>query len=507
MFNNPSETYSIEMILMDEQGTKMQGNVLKKWFSRFEKFMKENATLIIQKPTLGDISHAKYKYVENPIKICLNWNTQVKHCNAFDGPKYGFNFTTFQSILENAILENATIDVIGHIVKCFKLEIFTGKDGKESKEINLIIEDLQGLKIYITLWGVYAQEMFGYLSNKPDEVHVVIILQFGVHKFFEGCRHYVSTSYSISNTYSASRLLINKKIDEIINFKKSLLLKFGNQTSSSNSGIGASMLSSDNDEFLKTEFNNIAEVNGIMEVKSVIIVGTIKHVTQEIPWFYYACKVTRKFSTLNKVDDVVDVDVEEERVYVCTNSNCNAEFIIAVPRFKIPIRVQDYIGVVSLNLFEREARRILKKYANDLLEKYLENNYKFFGISKMCDDPELICELQKKFNIEEVETFDSIKLSKESGSEDTVNLKDVVSYTGDNTTPLSSVQKSTAKSQLRNDHTNTSNSPYVALKRNLGALYDLEESGSTSTTKKPLVPMAIDEENGKHLLLIPKIEK
>ncbi|KAL8216305.1 hypothetical protein R6Q57_023142 [Mikania cordata] len=308
MFNNPSETYSIEMILMDEQGTKMQGNVLKKWFSRFEKFLKENTTLIILKPTLGDISHAKYKYVENPIKICLNWNTKVKHYEAFDGPKYGFNFIPFQSILENEILENATINVIGYIVKCFKLENFTGKDGKESKKIKIIIEDLEGLKMNITLWGVYAEEMFGYLSNKPDEVHVVIILQFGVHKFFE-----------------------------------------------------------------------------------------------------------------------------EERVYACSNSNCNTEFIIAIPRFKIPIRVQDCTGVVSLNLFEREAKRILKKSANDLLEKYLEggykgilpdefndlmekrfafkidvtnfnvlNNYKFFGISKMSDDPEIISELEKKFNIDEV---------------------------------------------------------------------------------------------------------
>ncbi|KAL8226743.1 hypothetical protein R6Q57_016575 [Mikania cordata] len=94
------------------KGTKMQGNVLKKWFSRFEKFLKENTTLIILKPTLGDISHAKYRYVENPIKICLNWNTKVKHYEAFDGPKYGFNFIPFQSILENEILENATIGVL-----------------------------------------------------------------------------------------------------------------------------------------------------------------------------------------------------------------------------------------------------------------------------------------------------------------------------------------------------------------------------------------------------------
>ncbi|KAI3744064.1 hypothetical protein L1987_57136 [Smallanthus sonchifolius] len=41
MYNNHAETYSIEMIVVDEEGTTMQANVLKRWFCLFEHLLKD----------------------------------------------------------------------------------------------------------------------------------------------------------------------------------------------------------------------------------------------------------------------------------------------------------------------------------------------------------------------------------------------------------------------------------------------------------------------------------
>ena len=38
-------------------------------------------------------------------------------------------------------------------------------------------------------------------------------------------------------------------------------------------------------------------------------------------------------------------------------------------RYKIPIRVQDDSGTITLTLFDRDAYRIVKKRARDLIDK------------------------------------------------------------------------------------------------------------------------------------------
>ncbi|KAD3337479.1 hypothetical protein E3N88_32999 [Mikania micrantha] len=49
----PNEDYSIEMILIDEEGNKILGHVLKKWFFRFEKYLNESDCRLIKRPSLG----------------------------------------------------------------------------------------------------------------------------------------------------------------------------------------------------------------------------------------------------------------------------------------------------------------------------------------------------------------------------------------------------------------------------------------------------------------------
>lgn len=41
-------------------------------------------------------------------------------------------------------------------------------------------------------------------------------------------------------------------------------------------------------------------------------------------------------------------------------------------RFKIPIRVQDPTGVISLTLFDGDANRLLRKNAQELLEIFIK---------------------------------------------------------------------------------------------------------------------------------------
>ncbi|MFS7959535.1 putative nucleic acid-binding protein [Helianthus anomalus] len=97
-------------------------------------------------------------------------------------------------------------------------------------------------------------------------------------------------------------------------------------------------------------------------------------------------------------------------------------------RFKIPIKVEDCTGVVSLTMFDWEAKKFLKQTAKELLDKYVEGGcneiypdelnslvgkkfafnievsnynveykYKSFGITKITHDVAILSTLEKNF--------------------------------------------------------------------------------------------------------------
>ncbi|KAK9053468.1 hypothetical protein SSX86_030102 [Deinandra increscens subsp. villosa] len=122
----PDENFSIEMIIMDEQGNRMQANVLKRWFSRFELNLEENACLLIKNSNLG-LNNAK-----------SHWS----HCEFFNADKTDYKLT-------------------------------------------MEIEDLEGNSVYLTLWNTYANQMRLYVSVHLDEKFFIVIVQLGRVKFYK----------------------------------------------------------------------------------------------------------------------------------------------------------------------------------------------------------------------------------------------------------------------------------------------------------------------------------
>ncbi|KAL7588832.1 hypothetical protein Lser_V15G39827 [Lactuca serriola] len=229
-----------------------------------------------------------------------------------------------------------------------------------------------------------------------------------------------------------------------------------------------------------------------------------------------------------------------KKMVVCSSSICNNKVVSVLPRFKIPIRVEDPTGVISLTLFDGDANRLLRKNAQELLEifnedgntaifpveitdllerkfvflievsKYnLKNKVQGYSICKLTADRKILSELEKKFTVDEHVDSDSFNTATfEVTSQETTNLKDAISFTGDNITPASNVEKSTATSLLAKYCFSKVVSPNAELKRNLYEVYDVDDPLAMSSTK---VRSNIMDDgfsgHGKMELLIPKIEK
>ncbi|KAK9048273.1 hypothetical protein SSX86_032764 [Deinandra increscens subsp. villosa] len=79
-FKNPSMTYSMEMILLDQRGNRITASCLS-------------------------------RYVENPLKVCFNNDTIVSNVENWSGSLFGFQFVGFDTIIAKGAPLNRSIGI------------------------------------------------------------------------------------------------------------------------------------------------------------------------------------------------------------------------------------------------------------------------------------------------------------------------------------------------------------------------------------------------------------
>ncbi|XP_021971538.2 uncharacterized protein LOC110866705 [Helianthus annuus] len=446
MRDNERETYRIDMILMDEKGSKIQASCMHKLFSKFERHLNVDECLIIKWPSLA-ANTASFKIVPNNQKLTFYYHTFVEKCNVWDGPQYVFNFVEFNDVLSMKIKEGTTVDFIGYVGVCYNIEDTNKKDGSKGKRLNLKLQDLEDVQIDLTLWDDHAKDMYSYMISEKREAHVVVVVHFGAVKSYKG-------KWGLSNNFDGSRVFINDNFDDMLLFKQKFLAKLS-ASSESSSHAGSYMTCSP---------------------KKVVVVGTIVAIVSDKMWYYDGCnycksKVEKKFETYDKDDGTSDV--RDTQLYQCSNKDCNGKEVFPMSRFKIPVRVQDSTGTVTLTLFDHEAMKFVRKTAKELIQiqdellqtndfprEYpvefeellnqkcafvikvtdfnIANGVENYGISVVTTDDDILDKLNKKFKIDQIDAYETFGMSQSelqtSGAE---GLKDADSYTGDNTTPIS----------------------------------------------------------------------
>ncbi|KAJ0535775.1 putative transcription factor B3-Domain family [Helianthus annuus] len=483
-FNDSRKVYCYDMILMDEEGTKIQAFVLAKTAREYEHLLKEKQCLFIRNPSLGE-NRQKVKYVHISTKINLNSNAIVSVCDEPVGTEWGFDFSPFSSVVQDPTDDNKSfksrIDVIGFVVKSFPYDLKEDtKDGKQEKKLTFMLQDLE----------------------------------FGFFMF------------------------------QISTLSLAFLSNITPETSSTFSGLSASRIKDPTEEYLSDfEFSTIGSLNQISEKKFVIIVGTIKSFASEDSWFYNACRncnraVTTK--TISKEKQDGSDGFEDIVVLECKDDGCNSKTVYSVPRIRVPIRVQDCTGIVTLTLFEREVLRLLKVTATQLLDKNLdlanEGNFpqelnallnrKFafkisiasfniknksdgYSISKLTDNQTVIGELDKIFDvIQPVDEERVNAVSSEIKPADEVPVNDSVSRSKADDTPVSNFTKDMFKTPDEDVNGTSIRVLENELKRNLDSIYDDDVLSSQSSTKPRKAGKEVVNDDGVTVgLLIPKVEK
>ncbi|XP_021989065.1 uncharacterized protein LOC110885667 [Helianthus annuus] len=230
---------------MDEMSTKIQASCLHRLFSKFERHLNVDECLIMKRPSLA-ANTASFKIIPNNQKLSLYYHTFVEKCSKWDGPQFIFDFVDFKDVLSQRNKEGTTIDFIGYVVVCYKIEDTNKKDDVE---------------VDLTLWDDYAKDMCSYMLSQDREAHVVIAVHFGAVKTYKG-------KWGISNNFDGTRLFINDNFDQMLTFKEKFIAKLSASAESS-SHVGSYVICSVEDEFVNNDvFSPIAYIGSIIQVIS-----------------------------------------------------------------------------------------------------------------------------------------------------------------------------------------------------------------------------------------------
>ncbi|CAI9266359.1 unnamed protein product [Lactuca saligna] len=463
-FVRNNKVCSIEMIIMDEEGTQYQARVFNQNFSRFCHLLKEDESYIVIKPNMAAVTN-DFSYTGHKQTLTLDWKSILKKCDDFSGPVNGFMFVDFNSIIEQTCPKDTFFDVIGHIVSFRPLE--TSNPVPSKHYIKVTLSNLDSVHLKVTIFGSQAYQISEYLKNNPTVNFVVIVMQFLKLNIWNGLGE-------AKSHFEVTKLFINSDIYEINEFKNKLKCHDNFGITEKSITTLQSYSSSYTDDF-KGNFplKTICEITEPIKEMKFLLVASIVNIRQNLPWYI------------------------------------------------IPINVQGCTGTIGLTLFDREARRLLNISVYELkkihyaagdsdalfpmqlnvlknckfgfvvdITEYNVNNYNnIYTVLRVTKDMSIVCELESKI---ELMSIQSVSLNQVALESDDVVQPDVISQTDESFTP-STVDKSTATSPCKISGD---------LKCNLQEIYDVDSGYDLSSTKAKRKSTA--EETP---LLIPKIEK
>ncbi|MED6195901.1 hypothetical protein PIB30_042226 [Stylosanthes scabra] len=182
--NNPSDYYSIELVLQDREGDRIQCSISKADFVVYSTLIREFGVynmkgFIVQNPGRGSFPN-----------YSISWGC----CHDTSWAIY-------------------LIDCIGQVVGKEEIVDMVTRTGEASKRMAVHLEDLEGNVMKCTLFGA---EMIGQLNEfllRGNVEPVVMIAQ-----LFKP--NYYLNETSIQSTYHSSRILFNSEYPEFIQFKE-----------------------------------------------------------------------------------------------------------------------------------------------------------------------------------------------------------------------------------------------------------------------------------------------
>ncbi|KAL5177373.1 Replication protein A DNA-binding subunit C [Glycine soja] len=208
----PNKSEQAEMVFVDYEGDQIHAICKSDHLKSWKADLKENCTYVMHnfKVVKND---GQFRVCEHEYKLFFIGVTVVREADLHELPFKEFRFVEFANVVAGNFVSGLLVDIIGVVDQV----VFRHVSSKNTRVV-FRMKDLSGEILSCTLWENYCTQFLSYLNEPGDDGSMVIILTHARIKDAQG-----SYPASVSNSFKASKLLINDPILEIQEFKERLL--------------------------------------------------------------------------------------------------------------------------------------------------------------------------------------------------------------------------------------------------------------------------------------------
>ncbi|XP_072084336.1 replication protein A 70 kDa DNA-binding subunit D [Arachis hypogaea] len=343
-FKDPKSSSSIEMVLMNEQGTTMHASVGEDLISVFESSISEGTVYVF---TYFGVNNncGLYRTTSHQFRLFFQDRTTVlpSFCDAI--PLHGIKLVPFREIMGYSPHHPFLVDVAG---------VMAGVEGErkymnDDKLINMMVIHIEndGLRLNIIVLGEMVDRIKNFLASGDQQLPIVIF-QFARVKNAGGTN-------IVQNIMYGTRLLINPDIPEALMLRKSVYYREISQYMSVVSGKPAYL---DEDEVLYSiGRKTIKELRAAADVGFYIVRATVLDVEPVPSWWYKSCVCSVK----------AEANADE---YFCDGYNRDVNNV--VDRYKLNLLVFDGTGTTNFVVFDKEVAALFGRICTEMVKELNE---------------------------------------------------------------------------------------------------------------------------------------
>ncbi|KAL2984830.1 hypothetical protein AAZX31_12G112800 [Glycine max] len=353
------KTEQAEMVVVDSDGDEIHVVCKQDQLKSRKADLKENFTYVMHnfKVIKND---GKFKVCDHEYKLCFTGVTVVRQCD-----------------MEYVIAGD------------FKIGLLVGK---------IVVYNF-GQVLSCTLWENYCLQFLSYLNDIEDERPIVILLTHARIKEAQG-----SYPASVSNSFKASKLMINDLVLEIQEFRevfwqcgayviaisnylgievRSILAPIGQGSSQVS---GSSQLSSKDVFLSKTKVKNISEINASSEEFVCVTVAKITAIVMDnYSWCYPPCGQCYKKADMQTM------------LFTCS---CGKENDQPVLRYRVEVMVSHKGEQTKFLIWDHECAQLIGQSADEVNRLKIEDGDVDLNASPQALDRLLGCFLAFKVKVQ-----------------------------------------------------------------------------------------------------------
>ncbi|KAG5080279.1 hypothetical protein JHK86_004344 [Glycine max] len=203
----PNKYEQAEMVFVDSEGDQIHAICKSDHLKSWKADLKDNCTYVMHnfKVVKND---GQFRVCKHEYKLFFIGVTVVREADLHELPFKEFRFVEFANVVAGNCVW--PVDIIGVVDQV----VFRHVSSKNTRVV-FRMKDLSGEILSCTLWENYCTQFLSYLNERGDDEPMVIILTHARIKDAQG-----SYLASVSNSFKASKLLINDPILEIQEFKE-----------------------------------------------------------------------------------------------------------------------------------------------------------------------------------------------------------------------------------------------------------------------------------------------